>query len=156
MHIHFRKPEYFVSIDGQQPNQAKITFKKVPLQLPKGGGFDFTQSAMAMQNSMQSMAFTSLLGNIAWQGPINHLWGMINVVQVTAHCQLINTEVPANVGLFNNITMKLIYFDILPDEGLQYFYFWKMFDGSYNKQEEESEGESGSIPLPPAPTSDSS
>lgn len=27
--------------------------------------------------------------------------------------------------------MKLIYFDILPPEGLEYFYIWKTIDGSY-------------------------
>lgn len=48
--------------------------------------------------------------------------------------------------------MKLIYFDILPDEGLQFFYFWRIFDGSYNKLEQEDEAIVGSASLPDAPT----
>ena len=62
---------------------------------------------------------------------------MINALQITSHCQLINTEVPSNVAIFNNITMKLIYFDILIPEYLEKFYFWKLFDDSYNKYEQE-------------------
>lgn len=80
----------------------------------------------------------SLLLNILWQYPINRVWGMINTLQLTAHCQLINMNTPNNLGIFNNITMKLIYFDILPEEGLEYFYIWKTIDGSYtlmNSQE---------------------
>ena len=37
--------------------------------------------------------------------------------------------------------MKLIYFDILPDEGLEYFYLWKVFDGSYTAQQDDDDGE---------------
>ena len=35
--------------------------------------------------------------------------------------------------------MKLIYFDILPEEGLEYFYLWKMIDGSYTLMVDEEE-----------------
>ena len=66
---------------------------------------------------------------------------MINTLQITAHSQLINTDVPSNVGIFNNITMKLIYFDILPEQGLELFYFWKLFDGSYKVNLEDSEND---------------
>lgn len=44
---------------------------------------------------------------------------------------------PTNLGIFNNITMKLIYFDILPEEGLEYFYIWKTIDGSYTLMNDE-------------------
>ena len=33
--------------------------------------------------------------------------------------------------------MKLIYFDVLVPKYLEKFYFWKLFDGSYNKFTEE-------------------
>jgi len=35
--------------------------------------------------------------------------------------------------------MDIAYFEILPDEGLNLFYFWKLIDGSYMKIEEEGE-----------------
>ena len=88
---------------------------------------------------MQSLTLGNLIGNFLWQGSLNQLWGMINVLQIVVHVQLVNFRSPTNVLYFNQVIMDIAYFEILPDEGLNLFYFWKLIDGSYMKIEEEEE-----------------
>lgn len=99
--------------------------------MKKTEGFDFLAAAGEIKGTMQSLQVGTLIGNILWQGSLNQIWSMINSMQTTVHVQLINTRCPSNVQLFNDIIMQIAYFEILPEEGLETFYIWKLLDDRY-------------------------
>ena len=71
------------------------------------------------------------------------------MIQITIHIQLINAEIPQNLATFNEILIQIAYFEILPEEGLNCFYFWNFIDGTYScgEQEEEETDETEKLEL---------
>ena len=66
---------------------------------------------------------------------------MINTLQITLHLPAINVKSPSNAQFAFGLLVSITQFEILPDEVLEAFYVWKLFDGSYRQDEEEWEEE---------------
>ena len=54
---------------------------------------------------------------------LNHLWSMINGLQLSTHLPLFNLQFPANASFLVNFIIKIATFDILPIEAI-----WAIFD----------------------------
>ena len=61
--------------------------------------------------------------NLAMAAALNHLWSMLNGLQISTHMQLFNLKFPANAGFLLNFLVDVATFDIMPIEGI-----WLFFD----------------------------
>ena len=48
-----------------------------------------------------------------------------------------NVKIPKNTTFFSSVLLGVVQFDIMPEEVMEYFYIWKIFDGSYLEEEED-------------------
>jgi len=143
LHISIRNVYQFKNKNNTQVLEILNGVKKVRLskQIPQSKNFSPIRVMNSFQASMQTLEVAGFVQNFLWQGSLNQVWGMINVVQIAVHTQLINTETPDNLQMFNQIMIQIAYFEILPDEGLSCFYFWNLIDGQYSCGESEDEEE---------------
>ena len=62
---------------------------------------------------------------------------MINSLQLTLALPMINVNSPSNVQFFTGLLLDVTQFDILPEFLLEYFYIWKLADGTYLKSDQD-------------------
>ena len=64
----------------------------------------------------------NFLVNLLLLAALNHLWSMLNGLQLTTHMQLFNIKFPANAGFLLNFLVNVATFDIMPIEGIWFFF----------------------------------
>ena len=76
-----------------------VQVKKVLIskQVAQGGALSAVKGMADLKGSMQTLEGAGLAQNILWQGSLNQVWGLINMIQITIHIQLINAEIPQNL-----------------------------------------------------------
>ena len=64
----------------------------------------------------------NLLLNLLLVAALNHLWSMLNGLQLTTHMQLFNLKFPANASFFLEFIINVATFDVLPIEAIWFFF----------------------------------
>ena len=64
----------------------------------------------------------NFLLNLAMVAALQHLWSMLNGLQISTHMQLFNLKFPANAGFLLNFLVNVATFDIMPIEGIWFFF----------------------------------
>ena len=88
---------------------------------------------------MSGAVYGNLAVNMFVQGSLNHLWSMINSLQLTLTLPTINVNSPSNVQYFTGLLLDVTQFDIVPEFILESAYLWKLFDGTYLKNSDDEE-----------------
>ena len=60
--------------------------------------------------------------NLLMVAALNHLWSMLNGLQISTHMQLFNLKFPANAGFLLNFLVNVATFDVMPIEGIWFFF----------------------------------
>ena len=96
------------------------------------------EEAVAIESSGESSenASLSVMGgnfvvNLLLAAALNHLWSMLNGLQLSTHLQMFSLKFPANAGFLLNFLVTVATFDVLPIEAI-----WLFFDfpemGAFN------------------------
>ena len=64
----------------------------------------------------------NLILNLILAFSLNHLWSMLNGLQLTTHMQLLNLKFPANAGFLLNFLVTVATFDPIPVEVIWFFF----------------------------------
>ena len=64
----------------------------------------------------------NFLMNLIMVASLNHLWSMLNGLQISTHMQLFNLKFPANAGFFLNFLVNIATFDVMPIEVIWFFF----------------------------------
>ena len=88
------------------------------------------EEAVALEQSGDSSetASLSIMGgnfimNFLLAAALNHLWSLLNGLQVSTHMQMFNLKFPANASFLLNFLISVATFDVLPIEAI-----WLFFD----------------------------
>ena len=73
----------------------------------------------------------NLILNLILVAALNHLWSMLNGLQLSTHMQLFNLKFPANAGFLLNFLVNVATFDVLPIEAIWFFFDFPEL-GAYN------------------------
>ena len=64
----------------------------------------------------------NFIANLIFAASLNHLWAMINGLQLATHMQLFNLKFPANASFLVRFLVNVATFDLIPIEVLWYFF----------------------------------
>ena len=87
----------FVSKAIGYPLKKKVYTQNIPYQMVFGNAsISLKSNSENIEASMQGMAISNLVINIALSGSLMHLWGMINSLQIIFHMPGNNLALPGN------------------------------------------------------------
>lgn len=96
---------------------------KLPLQIPS------EEEAVTLEKAGESAEDTSMsvmggnfLVNLLLVASLNHLWSMINGLQLSTHMSVFNLKFPANAQFFVRFLVDVSTWDIIPVEAIWYFF----------------------------------
>ena len=108
---------------GQPMEDGQIIEVEVPRQIPS------EEDAVAIEATGQTsetgcfaVMGSNLVVNFILAASLNHLWSMINGLQLSTHMQLFSLKFPANAGFLVRFLVSVATFDLLPIEVIWFFF----------------------------------
>ena len=88
---------------------------------------------------------TNIVLNLVLSQSMGALFSMINALQVMITLQSINVRFPANAQMTYMLTRKITECDMLPEEAVEMFYFWELWEDQPEEQEDVSRRRLGRV-----------
>ena len=140
----------FISADtGFEIDQTSI-IGRMKGQMPLGSTTESMMTATGkVDKGMQGAVIGNFVVNVLLSGSLQYLWGMINALQIVFHLPGNSVEMPANTKMIYGSLIKVTQFDLIPEDWLEYFYFWRNIgaDKSSNSRRLSDEDESEDFSL---------
>jgi len=102
---------------------GQILEVEVPRQIPsEEEAVAIEETGEASESSCLAVMGGNMVVNFILAASLNHLWSMINGLQIPTHMQLFSLKFPANASFLVRFLVSVATFDILPIEVIWFFF----------------------------------
>jgi len=82
----------------------------------------------SLEGGVSKTVIGNFIINVVLSGSLQYLWGLINALQIVFHLPGNSVDMPANTKMVYGSLITVTQFNIIPEDWLAYFKFWKVFD----------------------------
>ena len=108
---------------GQAMADGTILEVEIPRQIPSQEEADALEESGETAEGTSSITMGSnFILNLILAASLNHLWSMINGIQLTTHMQIFNLKFPANASFLLRFLVDVATFDLIPISAIWYFF----------------------------------